>query len=214
MQGQQAISINNGQDTPFSRTERVGHESGPVGPEGHQGRSRGLRHRPGAGRRSRGRDGPPGNRHPAQRRTPLLVRPGLPGRPRPEAGEAGREHHQAFAQPVRIEGNTDDQPPDGILYTSNWDLSTDRALAVLKAMVNHGHGPEPALRSGQRPVQPHHAQRGRRLASQEPPRRHRDHLSPRTAARRPRRSRCPPSDEPHHGAGPATGPCTRLEYRP
>ena len=37
---------------------------------------------------------------------------------------------------VRIEGNTDDQPPDGVLYTSNWDLSTARALAVLKAMVD------------------------------------------------------------------------------
>ncbi len=42
---------------------------------------------------------------------------------------------------VRIEGNTDDQPPDGILYTSNWDLSTDRALAVLKAMVGMGMDP-------------------------------------------------------------------------
>jgi chemotaxis protein MotB len=37
---------------------------------------------------------------------------------------------------IRIEGNTDDQPPDGILYTSNWDLSTARALAVLKTMVD------------------------------------------------------------------------------
>ncbi len=37
---------------------------------------------------------------------------------------------------VRIEGNTDDQAPDGVLYTSNWDLSSARALAVLKAMVD------------------------------------------------------------------------------
>jgi chemotaxis protein MotB len=42
---------------------------------------------------------------------------------------------------VRIEGNTDDQPPDGILFTSNWDLSTARALAVLKAMVDLGMDP-------------------------------------------------------------------------
>ena len=42
---------------------------------------------------------------------------------------------------IRIEGNTDDQPPDGILYTSNWDLSTARALAVLKAMVDMGMDP-------------------------------------------------------------------------
>jgi chemotaxis protein MotB len=42
---------------------------------------------------------------------------------------------------VRIEGNTDDQAPDGVLYTSNWDLSTARALAVLEAMVNVGMDP-------------------------------------------------------------------------
>jgi chemotaxis protein MotB len=43
--------------------------------------------------------------------------------------------------PVRIEGNTDDQAPDGVLFTSNWDLSTARALAVLKAMVEMGMDP-------------------------------------------------------------------------
>jgi chemotaxis protein MotB len=37
---------------------------------------------------------------------------------------------------VRIEGNTDDRSPDGILFSSNWDLSTARALSVLKAMVD------------------------------------------------------------------------------
>ena len=42
---------------------------------------------------------------------------------------------------VRIEGNTDDQAPDGVLYTSNWDLSTARALAVLAAMVDVGMDP-------------------------------------------------------------------------
>jgi chemotaxis protein MotB len=42
---------------------------------------------------------------------------------------------------VRIEGNTDDQSPDGILYTSNWDLSTARALSVLKAMVDMNMDP-------------------------------------------------------------------------
>ena len=42
---------------------------------------------------------------------------------------------------VRIEGNTDDQAPDGVLYTSNWDLSTARALAVLEAMVDVGMDP-------------------------------------------------------------------------
>jgi chemotaxis protein MotB len=42
---------------------------------------------------------------------------------------------------VRIEGNTDDQAPDGVLFTSNWDLSSARALAVLKAMVDVGIDP-------------------------------------------------------------------------
>jgi chemotaxis protein MotB len=42
---------------------------------------------------------------------------------------------------VRIEGNTDDQAPDGILFSSNWDLSSARALAVLKAMASMGVNP-------------------------------------------------------------------------
>jgi chemotaxis protein MotB len=42
---------------------------------------------------------------------------------------------------VRVEGNTDDQTPDGILYASNWDLSSARALSVLKAMVDMGVDP-------------------------------------------------------------------------
>jgi chemotaxis protein MotB len=42
---------------------------------------------------------------------------------------------------VRVEGNTDDQAPDGVLFTNNWDLSTSRALAVLEAMVDMGMDP-------------------------------------------------------------------------
>ena len=42
---------------------------------------------------------------------------------------------------IRVEGNTDDQAPDGVLFTSNWDLSSARALAVLKAMVDIGMDP-------------------------------------------------------------------------
>jgi chemotaxis protein MotB len=42
---------------------------------------------------------------------------------------------------VRIEGNTDDTPPDGILFASNWDLSTARALSVLNAMIDDGVDP-------------------------------------------------------------------------
>lgn len=43
---------------------------------------------------------------------------------------------------IRIEGNTDDQPPEGGLYADNWDLSTARALAVLQAMVQQGMPPD------------------------------------------------------------------------
>jgi chemotaxis protein MotB len=49
---------------------------------------------------------------------------------------------------LRIEGNTDDTPPDGILFMSNWDLSTTRALAVLNAMVSAGVGPERLCAAG------------------------------------------------------------------
>lgn len=42
---------------------------------------------------------------------------------------------------IRVEGNTDDQPPEGVLYANNWDLSTARALAVLEALVTAGVDP-------------------------------------------------------------------------
>jgi chemotaxis protein MotB len=43
--------------------------------------------------------------------------------------------------PIRVEGNTDDQQPDGVLYSNNWDLSTARALAVLEALIDDGVTP-------------------------------------------------------------------------
>lgn len=50
--------------------------------------------------------------------------------------------------PIRIEGNTDDQTPDGTLYASNWDLSSARALAVLKAMIGMGMDPSRLMAQG------------------------------------------------------------------
>lgn len=44
--------------------------------------------------------------------------------------------------PIRVEGNTDDQQPDGVLYANNWDLSTARALAVLEALIDDGVAPD------------------------------------------------------------------------
>jgi chemotaxis protein MotB len=49
---------------------------------------------------------------------------------------------------IRIEGNTDDQPPDGGLYPDNWELSTARALAVLGAMTQFGISPDRLSASG------------------------------------------------------------------
>ena len=43
---------------------------------------------------------------------------------------------------IRVEGNTDDQPPDGGLYADNWELSTARSLAVLSAMTQFGISPD------------------------------------------------------------------------
>lgn len=41
--------------------------------------------------------------------------------------------------PIRIEGHTDDTPIHTALYPSNWELSTQRATSILRALVNdHG----------------------------------------------------------------------------
>jgi chemotaxis protein MotB len=42
---------------------------------------------------------------------------------------------------VRIEGHTDDIPPDGFLFRDNWQLSVARAKAVLDSMVGIGVDP-------------------------------------------------------------------------
>ena len=42
---------------------------------------------------------------------------------------------------VRIEGDTDNVPPDGLLFADNWALSATRARAVLDALVARGIDP-------------------------------------------------------------------------
>jgi chemotaxis protein MotB len=42
---------------------------------------------------------------------------------------------------VRVEGNTDDQAPDGILFNTNWELSSARAIAVLEALTQSNVDP-------------------------------------------------------------------------
>jgi chemotaxis protein MotB len=44
--------------------------------------------------------------------------------------------------PLRIEGHTDDVPPDGVLYADNWELSTARAIAVLRGLSAAGVQPD------------------------------------------------------------------------
>src|SRR5215475_3778486 len=44
----------------------------------------------------------------------------------------------AVANPVRVEGNTDNQPIATSQFPSNWELSAARATAVLEALRGHG----------------------------------------------------------------------------
>lgn len=49
---------------------------------------------------------------------------------------------------LRVEGNTDDQPPSGPFYADNWQLSTARALAVLDALQQEGIAPSRLAAAG------------------------------------------------------------------
>jgi chemotaxis protein MotB len=41
--------------------------------------------------------------------------------------------------PVAVEGHTDDLPIHGARFPSNWELSTARASAVVRHLIQHGH---------------------------------------------------------------------------
>ena len=43
-----------------------------------------------------------------------------------------------MTNPVRVEGNTDNQPISNALFPSNWELSASRATAVLEVLRGHG----------------------------------------------------------------------------
>ncbi|SHE94623.1 chemotaxis protein MotB [Caldanaerobius fijiensis DSM 17918] len=47
--------------------------------------------------------------------------------------------------PIKIEGHTDNVPINNSKYPSNWELSTDRAVTVLKYLVNVHHFPPERL---------------------------------------------------------------------
>jgi chemotaxis protein MotB len=47
-----------------------------------------------------------------------------------------------FANPLRVEGYTDDVPIDTTVYPSNWELSAARAASVARLFAEHGVDPE------------------------------------------------------------------------
>ncbi|GLQ99889.1 flagellar motor protein MotD [Dyella mobilis] len=47
-----------------------------------------------------------------------------------------------FANPLRVEGYTDDVPIDTAVYPSNWELSAARAASVARLFAQHGVEPE------------------------------------------------------------------------
>lgn len=47
-----------------------------------------------------------------------------------------------FANPLRVEGYTDDMPINTAVYPSNWELSAARAASVARLFADHGVNPE------------------------------------------------------------------------
>ena len=137
MQGQQAISINNGQDTPVQQDQSASGTS-PVQSDLNAIKAALEDYAIGQGLGGEVEVGMAPQGIVIRLNDALLF----------SSGRANLDDHalslvkqvvsiiKPLPNQVRIEGNTDDQPPDGILYTSNWDLSSARALSVLKAMVD------------------------------------------------------------------------------
>jgi chemotaxis protein MotB len=55
---------------------------------------------------------------------------------------------------IRIEGHTDDVPTGGGLFPTNWELSTARALAVVRFLQDKGVDPTRLAAAGYGPYQP------------------------------------------------------------
>jgi chemotaxis protein MotB len=53
-----------------------------------------------------------------------------------------------------VEGHTDDQPPTGGLYVSNWDLSSARAGATARVLEEYGIGKERLIAIGHGETRP------------------------------------------------------------
>ncbi len=55
---------------------------------------------------------------------------------------------------IRVEGHTDDRPIDTARYPSNWELSTARAISVVKFFIMSGLAPERISAAGYSDVKP------------------------------------------------------------
>lgn len=55
---------------------------------------------------------------------------------------------------LRIDGHTDIKPVSGPIYKSNWELSSARAIAVVKFLINHGVDPHNLAATGFGEFQP------------------------------------------------------------
>jgi len=86
-------------------------------------------------------------------------------------GKAGKEALAAVAgvlagvqnKVIRVEGHTDDVPSGGV-YPTNWELSTARALAVLRFLQSQGIDPSRLAAAGYaefRPIAPNDTPEGR-----------------------------------------------------
>lgn len=71
-----------------------------------------------------------------------------------------------MANTLRVEGHTDNIPIHTAAFPSNWELSSNRAIRVLKYLVQQGVSPERISAAGYaefQPVAPNDTEEGRRL---------------------------------------------------
>ena len=86
-----------------------------------------------------------------------------------DAGDPGREQLAKFAATLlditakiptdidwvlRVDGHTDKRPISNPQFASNWELSTARAIAVVKFMISQGVPPERLVAAGYGEFQP------------------------------------------------------------
>ena len=69
-----------------------------------------------------------------------------------------------FANPIRVEGHTDDRPIHTTAFPSNWELSSARAASVVHLFMDRGVAPDRLSVMGfgeYRPVMPNDGETGR-----------------------------------------------------